>query len=100
MKILRARLKPLGVPTSYETIPNKIKSMIVNYPGDNFDFVIKDGNRSSTKTYGKDFIDEELKGKKLNIDRTNFYVSFNEDGTLTAEVGTNEVLSFDKFKNI
>ena len=99
MKILRSRLKPIGGPTSYESIPSKIKSMIVNFPDDNFDFVIKDGTRSSTKTYGKDFIDDDLKGKKLNIDRSNIYVSFNEDGTLTTEIGsTNEVLKFENFK--
>ena len=98
MKIVRARLKPIGGPTSYETMPNKIKSMISKFPGDNFDFVIKDGQRSETKTYGKDFIDEELKGKRLNIDRSSIFLVFKEDGTIDVELGTNEVLTFDNFK--
>ena len=52
MKILGSRLKPLGGATSYETIPNKIKRMILAYPGDNFDFVVKDGSYSKTRLFG------------------------------------------------
>lgn len=98
MKIVRARLKPLSGATSYESIPNKIKRMILDYPGDNFDFVVKDGSRSETKTYGKDFIDDELKGKRLDIDRSSIFLLFKEDGTIDIEMGTNEVLTFDNFK--
>jgi hypothetical protein len=52
------------------------------------------------KTYGKDFIDEELKGKRLNIDRSSIFLIFKEDGTIDVELGTNEVLTFGNFKKI
>ena len=99
MKIVRARLKPLGGATLYETIPNKIKRMILDYPGDNFDFVVKDGSRSETKTYGRDFQDEQLKGKRINIDRSNIFIVFGEDGSISVEMETNEILTFNNFKN-
>jgi hypothetical protein len=100
MKIVRARLKPLGGATLFETIPNKIKSLITNYTDDNFDFVIRENNRLSTKSYGKDHQDESLKGKKLNIERSSIWVTFNEDGSVTAEIDTsvkNEVMKFNNF---
>jgi len=99
MKIVRARLKPLGGATLFETIPNKIKNLVINYPGDNFDFVVRENSRLSTKSYGKDIQDESLKGKTLNIERSNIFITFNEDGTISTEIQdrTNEVLSFSNF---
>ena len=128
MKILGSRLKPLGGATSYETRPNKIKRMILAYPGDNFDFVVKDGSRSETKTYGSDSQDEQLKGKRINIapptkypkskndaTESNIFLIFNEDGSISVEMDglvhtalqdgsisvemrTNEILTFNNFK--
>lgn len=90
MIIVRARLKPFGGSTLYESIKGKIKSLIEKNPGDIFNFVIDDNGTKSVKEFGPDNINPELVGKSVIILDGPFHAMFNEDGTVNVVLPENE----------
>jgi hypothetical protein len=99
MKIVRCRLKPMGGPTEFISVQGRIKSLIIKYEGDNFDFVVEENRNKKIITFGVDHIDEQLVGKTLPIINDRVKVKFNEDGTLQIIEGVTEskIMRFDDF---
>jgi hypothetical protein len=99
MKIVRCRLKPMGGPTEFISVQGRIKSLILKYEGDNFDFVVEENRNKKIITFGVDHIDEQLVGKTLPIINDRVKVKFNEDGTLQIIEGVTEskIMRFDDF---
>lgn len=99
MKIIRCRLKPMGGVTEFISVQGRIKSLLLKYEGDNFDFVVEEGRNKKVITFGVDHIDEQLVGKTLPIINDKVNAKFNEDGTIEIVEGVSEakVLSFDEF---
>lgn len=93
MKITRARLKPFGGSTLYESVKGKIKSLIEKNRGDIFQFVI-DGRM-------EEFDPENLNGKLIEAGKVMIcegpeLAQFNIDGTIDVvypeSLSTNESL--------
>lgn len=100
MKIVRARAKPIGGATEYLSAQGRIKSMLIKYGEDNYDFVVEDEKGSkSVKTFGVDHINKELVGKTLPIVNDRIKAKFNEDGTISIIEGVSEskIMRFDEF---
>ncbi len=74
----------------FELLPKAIERMISKNKNQNFDFkmevTIKGRLTSIIKTFGPDFLDDDLKGKTLEVSGntkvTNFGLKFNNDGSL------------------
>lgn len=109
MKIIGARLKPIGGPTEYILRQYKIKDMLEEYVDDKFDFIIDDNGKKFVQSFGFDNVNPVLVGKTLEIVNDRVKVKFNEDGTISVisknsppsqegKLKTNEVLTFDNFK--
>ena len=98
-KIIRARLKPFGGPTEFISVQGRIKSMLVKYTDDNFDFVIDDNGNKYVKTFGVDFVNSELVGQTLPIVNDRIKVQFNGDGTIDIIEGVSEnmIMRFSEF---
>jgi hypothetical protein len=92
MRILRARLKPYGGSSEFISVSSKIKSLIEKNPEDNFHFVVDDNGVKTVKEFGLDNINPELVGKNIPIIEETYFAQFNEDGTISIVVGTNESL--------
>jgi len=100
MKIVRARAKPIGGATEYLSAQGRIKSMLIKYGDDNYDFVIEDEKGSkSVKTFGIDYPNKELMGKTLPIVNDRIKARFNEDGTIDIIEGVSEnmIMRFSEF---
>lgn len=97
--IVRARPKPFAGPTEFISVQGRIKSMLIKYVDDNFDFVIDEGGRKSVKSFGVDFANPELVGQTLPIINDRVKVKFNEDGSLEIIEGVTEskIMRFDDF---
>ena len=97
--IVRARPKPFGGATEFISVQGRIKSMLVKYGDDNFDFVIDEGGRKSVKSFGVDNINPELVGQTLPIINDRIKAKFNEDGTIEIIEGVTEskIMRFDDF---
>lgn len=88
MKIIRARLRPMGGATEFISVKGRIKALINNNPGDSFDFVIVDDNGiSRVKSFGPDLINPELEGQEISIVDGSSFAKFNEDGTIEVTFG-------------
>ena len=98
-KIVRARLKPMGGPTEFISVQGRIKSMLIKYVDDNFDFVIDDNGSKYVKTFGVDFIEPDLVGQTLPIINDRVKAKFNENGTIEIIEGVSEskIMRFDDF---
>ncbi len=92
MRILRARLKPYGGSSEFISVSSKIKALIEKNPEDNFHFVVDDDGVKTVKEFGPDNINTELVGKNIPIIEETYFAQFNEDGTISVVVGTNESL--------
>jgi hypothetical protein len=100
MKIIRARLKPMGGKVSeFISVRGKIKALIEKFKGDIFHFVIDDGNIITLKEFGPENINIELVGKVLPIVDNIYFAKFNEDGTIDITTETNESLPRQKTVN-
>lgn len=84
MIILRARLKPNGMSVEYTSIKGKIKGLIEKNKNNKevFEFVIKENNYISSKTFGYDNINPDLIGKTIPIIDDVYNAVFNDDGTI------------------
>lgn len=106
MKIIRARLKPMGGATEFISVKGRIKALIKNNPGDSFDFVVDDNGIKSVKSFGPDLINPGLEGQEISIVDGSSFAKFNEDGTIEVTFGpeTNESLprqsTVDQLKRI
>jgi hypothetical protein len=92
MNILRARLKPFGLPTEFISVPGRIRSMLIKSREDEFHFVIDEEGVKTVKEYGPENINSELVGKTLKIGNSQYFAKFNEDGTIDVVSETNESL--------
>jgi hypothetical protein len=92
MNILRARLKPYGSVTEFISSPGRIKSMIIKNKEDEFHFVIDDNGVKTVKEFGPENINTDLVGKTIQISTSQYFVKFNEDGTIDIVSETNESL--------
>ena len=90
MRIVRARLKPIGGTSEFISIKGKIKSLIEKNKEDIFNFVIEDGGVKTVKEFGPDNINPDLVGKQIAIVDEVYFAQFNEDGTIDVVTGTNE----------
>ena len=105
MIIIRGRLKP-SVGTNYEfiSVKNRIKHMILKNPNDNFDFVIEENGRRSSKSFGPDNLNSELIGKEIPIIDKDVIAKFNEDGSIEISQPIQESLprqsSVDQLKKL
>lgn len=92
MKIIRARLKPMGGATEFISVKGRIRALIRNNPGDSFDFVIDDAGIKAVKSFGPDNINPELVGQEVSIVDGSSFAKFNEDGSIELSNGplTNE----------
>jgi hypothetical protein len=106
MKIVRARLKPLGGVTEFINLSGRIKGLIEKNKGEEFHFVIDEDGVKTVKPFGPEDINEELVGKTIEIDNSPWLVQFNEDGTIDVVLSklTNESLpreqSVDQLKKV
>lgn len=82
MKIIRARLKPMGGATEFISVKGRIKGLIRNNHGDTFDFVVDDNGVKSVKTFGPDNINPDLIGQEVSIVDDTAFAKFNDDGTI------------------
>lgn len=96
LKIVRARLKPMGGATEFISVKGRIKSLIENNPGDIFDFVIEDEGIKSVKSFGPENINKALLGQEVpivdKIENAIYFAKFNKDGSIDVTFGdeTNE----------
>ena len=99
MKIVRSRIKPMCGPTEFISVQGRIKSLILKYEGDNFDFVVEENRNKKAITFGVDYIDEQLVGKTLPIINDRVKAKFNEDGSIDIIEGVSEskIMRFDDF---
>jgi hypothetical protein len=84
MKIIRARLKPMGGATEFISVKGRIKALILNNPGDTFDFVVDDNGVKSVKQFGTDNINPDLVGKEIPIIDDSTVAVFTKDGIVDA----------------
>jgi len=98
--IIRARPKPLGGPTEFISVQNRIKSMLVKHGDDNFDFVIDEGGKKTVKSFGVDFVNPDLVGQTISVINDVLKVKFNENGTIEILEGVTEskIMKFSNFK--
>ena len=100
MKILRARLKPnAGGPFEFVSMTARIKALIDNNEGDDFNFVIDEDGIKTVKEFGPNNVNDELVGKKIPIVDSNYLVQFNEDGNINVISSTNESRRIKNFKD-
>lgn len=95
MKIIRGRLKPQpGTTYEFISVKSRIKALIEKARGDNFDFVIDDGVKTSVVSFGPEYKNKNLIGKEVPIIgghpaapppdgvSNDTVARFNEDGTI------------------
>ena len=92
MRIVRARLKPMGGATEFISVKGRIKALIKNNSGDTFDFVIDNEGVKSVKSFGTDNINPDLLGQEIPIVDESSYAKFNDDGTIDVTFGPDDML--------
>lgn len=92
MKIIRARLKPIGGVTEFISIAGRIKGLLDKNKGDDFHFVIDEDGVKSVKEFGPENINPELVGQSIIICNGPWLAQFNDDGTIDVVEQTNEAL--------
>ena len=91
MKITRARLTPVkGGTSEYLSTQGRIKNMLEKDTEENYDFVIDEGGKKSSKKFGIDNINSELVGKTIPIINNALFAKFNEDGSVSVVKSANE----------
>lgn len=96
MKIVRARLKPIGGTSEFISVKGKIKGLIERNKGDTFHFVIDEGGVKTVKEFGPENINTDLVGKVIPIVDKVYFAKFNQDGTIDVTTETNESLPHQK----
>ncbi len=104
-KIIRVRLKPgKGSSGEFISVKGRIVGLIEKNKGDNFDFVIEENNKKSIKSFGPDFIDNDLVDTEVPIIDDKQFARFSEDGSIQIVGNTNESLmrqsSVDQLKMV
>jgi len=92
MKIIRARLKPIGGVTEFISVAGRIKGLLDKNKGDDFHFVIDEDGVKSVKEFGPENINPELVGQSIIICNGPWLAQFNDDGTIDVVEQTNEAL--------
>jgi hypothetical protein len=92
MKIIRARLKPIGGATEFVSVAGRIKGLIEKNNGDEFHFVIDEDGVKTVKPFGPENINPELLGQSIKICDSDWLAQFNDDGSVDVITETNESL--------
>jgi hypothetical protein len=90
MRIVRARIKPIGGATEFLSVKGRIKNLIKNNSGETFHFVVDDNGVKTVMEFGPDIIDPILVGKELPLISDTDFVIFNEDGSVNLIEAKNE----------